>query len=208
VSPLLIAFVGVLLVPVFVATWRTSLLGLSSQGFLMAWLAYRMNPGPLEAGDWLTLGDLVLVRGLGAPLALYAVLRASKAPPRNDVIPANLLSWTITFGLVLVGFSFSESLVPEPGHQQHLVAVAATALLLGFLVLGTQAGPLSQIIGALRVENAIALFELGGARHHAPLAVHLAQIAVVTATLALFPWYLRTLSAAPIPTPGEEPPTL
>jgi len=195
-SPLLMALLGVLLVPLFVATWRTSLLGLSCQGLLMAWIAYRMAPEPSTASEWLTLADLVLVRGLGAPLALYAVLHAQRAPARNDVIPPNLLSWTFALGIVLVAFNFSAALVPEHGQQQILVAVAATGVMLGFLVLATQSGPFSQMIGALRIENAIALFELGGERHHEPLGVQLGQIAVVAMTITLYRWYLKTLTAS------------
>ena len=39
--------------------------------------------------------------------------------------------------------------MPEPGQQQTLVAVSATGLMLGFLVLASQSDPLSQMIGAL-----------------------------------------------------------
>lgn len=209
-SPLLIALLGVLLIPLFVATWRTSLLGLSCQGFLMAWIAYRMGPAPSTVSQWLTLADLVLVRGLGAPLALYWVLRAQNAPARNDVIPPNLLSWALALGIVLLAFNLSQILVPEPGQQQTLVAVSATGLMLGFLVLASQSDPLSQMIGALRIENAIALFALGGERHPEPLGVQLGLILVVALTIALYRFYLKTLSDSPglaVPeTPGE--PTL
>lgn len=193
-SPLLIALLGVLLAPLFIATWRTSLLGLSCQGFLMAWIAYRIGAEPSTANDWLTLADLVLVRGLGAPLALYGVLRAENARPRNDVIPPNLLSWTVALGVVLVAFNFAGLLVAENGDQQTLVGVATSGVMLGFLVLATQSSPFSQMIGALRIENAIALFELGGERRHDPLGVHLGQIAITAMTIALYRWYLETLS--------------
>ena len=208
-SPLLVALLGVLLAPLFVATWRSSLAGLSFQGFLMAWIAYGAGPGPGTPNDWVTLADLVLVRGLGAPLALYGVLRAQNAPARNDVIPPNLLSWTAALGLVLVAFNFSEMLVREPGDQQTLVAVVVASVMLGFLVLATQSDPFSQIEGALRIENAIALLELGGERHREPLGVHLAQMAVVGLTIAFYRWYLATLTA-PTSTPGglPESPTL
>jgi hydrogenase-4 membrane subunit HyfE len=208
-SPLLVALLGVLLVPLFVATWRSSLAGLSLQGLLMAWIAYGAGPAPGTPHDWITLVDLVLVRGLWAPLALYRVLRAQNAPARNDVIPPNLLSWTAALGLVLVAFNFSEMLVREPGDQQTLVAVVVAGILLGFLVLATQSDPFSQMTGALRIENAIALLELGGERHHQPLGVHLAQTAIVGVTIAFYRWYLATLNAAG-PTPGNLPqsPTL
>ncbi len=195
-SPLLVALLGVLLLPLFVATWRTSLAGLSCQGFLMAWIAYRMAP-PVGASDWLTLADLVVVRGLWAPLALFGVLRARNTSARNDVIPPNLLSWASALAMVLLAFTFSEVLVPQSGQQQTLVAVATCGVLLGFLVLATQSGPFSQMVGVLRLENAIALLELGGERRQEALGLRLAQVAVVVLTIALYRGYLTMLTAKP-----------
>lgn len=197
-SPLLIALLGVLLIPLFVATWRTSLLGLSCQGFLMAWIAYRMGPAPSTASEWLTLADLTLIRGLGAPLLLYGVMYSKKAPARNDVIPPNLLSWALALGSILLAFNFSQTLVSEHGQQQTLVAVSAAGVMLGFLVLATQSDPFSQMIGAIRIENAIALFELGGERNQEPLAIQLGQIAVVAMTIAFYRFYLTGLSASSV----------
>ena len=56
--------------------------------------------------------------------------------------------------------------MPVEGNEHSFVAVATAGLLLGLLVLSTQTGPFSQMIGALRIENAIAVFELGGAHDH------------------------------------------
>ena len=209
-SPLLIAFLGVLLVPLFVATWRTSLLGLACQGGLMAWLAFRMGADPRTLDGLITLTDLAVVRGMVAPLILYRVLRAQNLPPRNDVIPPNLLSWTLALGVVLVAFNFSASLVPEYGARRVLVAVATSALMLAFLVLATQSGTFSQIVGALRFENAIALFELGSAPEHAPLGIKVSQGLVVLATVLLYRWYLANLTtASPADSPGAaEGPTI
>lgn len=193
-SPLLIALLGVLILPLFLATWRSSLLGLASQGLLMTLIAYRLHPHPSTAEAWLTLGELAVLRGGVAPLALYAVLRGRNAPSRNDVIPPNLLSWTLALGLVLVAFTFSEQLVPEAGDERTLVAVATAGVLLGFLVLASQSGPFSQMIGALRLENAVALLELGDTRHERSLGVHLALVCVYVATVAFFRWYLATLT--------------
>jgi hydrogenase-4 component E len=194
-SPLLIALLGVLLIPLFVATWRTSLFGLGCQGIVMALVAYRLEPAPSTPGEWLTLVDLGIVRGFAAPLALYTVLRARNAPARNNVIPPNLLSWTLALGMVLMSFSFAELLVSDLGEQRTLVAVASSGVMLGFLVLATQSGPFSQMIGALRVENAIALLELGGERHEAPLGVQVGLLGVFVATIAFFRWYLSALDS-------------
>ena len=194
-SPLLIALLGVLLVPLFLATWRASLVGLASQGVLMTLIAYRLCPHPSTPEEWLTLVDLALVRSVAAPLALYTVLHGRNAPSRNDVIPPNLLSWTVALGLVLVSFSFAEQLVPDSEEQQTLVAVASAGVLLGLFVLASQTAPFSQMIGALRIENAIALLVLGGARQESPLAISLALLGLSLVTLGLFRWYLRTVGA-------------
>jgi hydrogenase-4 membrane subunit HyfE len=191
VSPLLIAFVGVLLVPLFVASWRLSLYGLAAQGLLMAWIHYQVDPALDTAGAWVVMFDLVVVRGLGAPLVLYAVLRSRGATARNDSIAPNLMSWTLALALVFVAFRFGDMLVPVEGSERWFVAGAAAGLLLGLLVLAMQTGPFSQMVGALRIENAIALFELGN-RDHDPW-MQGAQTLILIATVLLFRWYLRTL---------------
>jgi len=193
-NPVLIAFVGVLMVPLFVASWRLSLFGLAVQGLLMAWISYQLDPDLESVSAWVGMFDLVVVRGLGAPLLLYAVLRAQGASARNDVIPPNLMSWTLAVALVLVAFRFADMLVPVEGNEHSFVAGATAALLLGLLVLATQTGPFSQMIGALRIENGIALFELGGGHHE--LAMQIAQTVILIATVLLFRWYLATLPRA------------
>ena len=193
-NPLLIAFVGVLLIPLFVATWRLSLFGLAAQGLLMGWISYQHDPTLDSVGAWVGMFDLVVVRGLAAPLALYAVLRSQQATSRNDVSPPNLMSWTLAIGLVFVAFRFSNMLEPLDGTQHSFIAGATAGLLLGLLVLATQTGPFSQMIGALRIENAIVLFELGGS--HRDLAMQIAQTIILIATVLLFRWYLKNLPRA------------
>jgi len=212
VSPLLVALLGILLLPLFVGSWRTSIFGLGCQGLLMASIAHRLEPNPSSAQDFVLLADLAIVRGLLVPFAFYAVLRARNTPARNDVIPPNLLSWTVALSLVLASFSFAEVLVPEAGEQRTLVAVATAGILLGFLVLATQSDPLSQMIGALRIENAIALLELGGKRTEPPLGLQLALLAVFLTTVAYFRFYLNVLGSAEpsasVGTSESEGPTL
>ena len=190
-SPLLISFVGVMLLPLFVASWRLSCLGLAVQGLLMAWISYQLDPAMSTAASWVQMFDLFLVRGLAAPIALYAALRAQRASPRHDVIPPNLMSWTLAIGLVFVAFRFADMLVPTEGNEHSFVAGATAGVLLGLLVLATQTGPFSQMIGALRIENGIAFFELG--THERPLAMSIAQTVILIAMVLLFRWYLRTL---------------
>lgn len=193
-SPLLIAFVGFLLVPLFVASWRLSLFALAMQGLLMAWISYQLDPSLDSTFAWVRMFDLVAVRGLGAPIALYAVLRSQRASARHDVIPPNLMSWTLAIALVVVAFRFADMLVPIEGNERAFVAGATAGLLLGLLVLATQTGPFSQMVGALRIENGIAFFELAATDN--PLAMQIAQTLILIATVLLFRWYLRTLPRA------------
>jgi hydrogenase-4 membrane subunit HyfE len=190
---LLVALLGVLLLPLFFATWRASLFGLACQGALIASIVHGFDHAPTTATAWLALIDLVVVRGLAAPLALYTVLRAQRAAPRSDVTPPNLLTWTLALALVLISFTFSDFLVNEPGEQQTLVAVATAGVLLGFLVLAAQSGPFSQMVGVVRIENAIVLLERGVGSHEEPLGVQLGLAAVFIATVAFFRWYLSYL---------------
>ena len=195
-SPLLVALLGVMVLPLFVATWRTSLLGLACQGLLMSLLASRLHSDTdAGAGGWLVQVDLAIIRGLLVPLSLYWLLSARKTPSRSDVIPPNLLSWTLALAIVLGSFSFSEVMVPAPGDQRTLVAVAAAGVLLGFLVLANQSGPFAQIVGALRIENGVALLELGEQRHLLPWGIKLALLLAFALTVLVFRNYLAGLPA-------------
>jgi hypothetical protein len=84
-------------------------------------------------------------------------------------------------------------LVPVEGAGHSFVAGASAAVLLGLLVLSTQTGPFSQMVGVLRIENGIAMFELGG--HHDP-AMQIAQTVILISTILMFRWYLKTLPRA------------
>ncbi|HKO89623.1 MAG TPA: hypothetical protein VJU61_00630 [Polyangiaceae bacterium] len=193
-SPLLVCLLAALLIPLFVATWRASLLGLAFQGLIMAGVALPEFSAKAPAHAWLTLFDLGVARGLLLPLALYTVLRVRAAPSRNEVIPPNLFSWTMALGMVLVAFNFSEALVSEPGEPQTLVAIAIAGVLLGFLVLASAASPFSQMVGVLRIENSIALLELSG-EQRASLGMRFALLSIFLTTLAFFRWYLVSLES-------------
>ena len=105
---LLVAFLAVLIAPLLVATWRTSLLGLGLQGVLMTAIALERGWEPTPAGIVL-LADLLLLRGYVVPRYLYGILRRQETPRRTDVIPANLFSWTLAGALVLLSFRFADA---------------------------------------------------------------------------------------------------
>lgn len=205
-SGVLIAFEIVLLLPLFIGTWRISLLGLSCQGFLMAWIAFHHGLH-LSLDSAVELVDLVVLRAIAGPALLYVVLLRQNAPRRNDVLAPNLLSWAMALALVLVAFRVADVLVTTEGDAQTWVGVAASALLLGLLVLGTRTGVFSQMVGALRIENAIALFELADA-HHSSVGVRMGQTAVYLASIALFRWYLVHLAGEAEAPASPHPPAL
>lgn len=199
----LLALMMVMLVPLFVGTWRVSLLGLSAQGFLMTWIAFR-HGFHADAASIVELVDLLVVRAIVGPLVIHRELSRQKATPRNDLIAPNLLSWAVALGLLLVAFRFADAVVPIEGEAQTLVAVAVAALLVGLLVLSTRPSTFSQVIGVLRIEDAIALFELGDERAHVPLAIRAAQTAVLLASIFFFRWYLAHAGDVPATSHEQE----
>lgn len=195
-SPLMAALLAAFLIPLFIASWRISLLGLSCQGLLMAWMAFRKDPDPISINGFLTMADLALIRGISLPIALYSVLRSQSTPYRINVISANLLSWTLSLGIVLLAFNFSELLADGQGEARNVLAIVATGVMLGFQILATpSAGIFSQLIGVLYIENAIGFLEQGSVAGPEPIAVRLAQISVVAMTFLLYRWYLMTLQS-------------
>jgi hydrogenase-4 component E len=203
---LLIAFLVVLVTPLLTASWRLSLVGLGLQGLLMAAMVAERGWTPSFAGVVLLL-DLLVLRTWFIPRHLFAIMGGLGGPGRRDVIPANLLSWTLAGALVLVGFRFAALVHPEGGVASTHVAVATSGLLLGMLVLATQTSTFGQIIGVLRVEFAIALFELGSGPE-LDLPVQLGVGAVLLLTVLTLGSFLRRLGASdPAPRPAPEPGT-
>jgi hydrogenase-4 component E len=189
VTYLLVVFLLVVVGPLFIATWRTSLIGLGLQGLVLtAILAQRgWHPSPAAA---VLLVDLVVLRSWFVPRYLYGILSRQGRPRRNDVIPANMLSWTLAGALVIVAFHFGDLVAPGGGVASTHLAVATASLLLGLLVLGSENTTFSQITGVLRIENAIALFELSAA-HDLPLPIQLGVTGILLATVLLFGRFLR-----------------
>jgi hydrogenase-4 membrane subunit HyfE len=198
-NELYFAFLAALVAPLLIASWRTSLAGLSAQGILMAWMVVRHEP--LDSPHTLlSFVDAGLVRGVLVPILLYRVMADRHAPERNDVIPPNMISWTVAGVLIAVAFSFARRVLP--GDESPLaLATATSALLLGLFVLSTQTGPFSQAIGVLRIENAIAFFELGSGQEM-PLSIHGGLVVVFVLTAVLLARYLRWLSEPPPPEPA------
>lgn len=191
-STALVVFVLVLLAPLFLASWRVSLLGLAGQGAILAGVAYQRD-GVATVADAIRLIDLGLVRAVLVPLALYQVMAARRTTARNDVIAPSLVSWALAVIAVLVAFRFAARM-PLAEAERPFIAVGAAALLLALLVLASSERVFSQAVGVFRLENAIAVFELARPEPDADPAVRGALAAILVVTLGLTRWYLRRLS--------------
>ena len=196
-TSLVIAFVVVLLVPLFVANWRTSLFGLALQGVLLYAIAARIEGPERSIESVVTFVDLIVVRALIAPGVLYRVLHSRSARERV-VLPPNMLAWTAAIGLVILAFRVSSALVPADGDDRTLVGAVASAVFLGFLVLASRVGVFSQVMGALRIENAVALFELSNGPHAGSVGIHIAETALAVTSIGLFGWYLARMAPSPV----------
>lgn len=204
---LLVAFLAATFAPLLVATWRTSLLGLCVQGLLLT--AVSIERGwPTSASGAVLLADLLLLRSWFVPRYLYETLRRQEAARRRDVLPASLLTWMIAGTLIFVAFEFAARVCPRGGDEATHVAVATAALLLSFLLLATEKRTFGLVVGALQLENAIALFELSG-EHALPLLVQLGVSGVLLLTVLTFAAFVRHLRAEPTdaggPAPGSTP---
>jgi hydrogenase-4 membrane subunit HyfE len=110
--------------------------------------------------------------------------------------------------LVLLAFRFAFTVLPSDTTAATHLAVAASGVLLGLLVLATQDSAFGQIVGFLRIENAIALFELGSTEQ-LPAAVQAALAAVFLLTVLTLALFLQRLAGvAGDPPLTEAPPTI
>ena len=190
---LLITLLVVMVLPLLTSSWRLNLVGLGLQGLLMT-AVVAQHGWNFSLPSLLLLLDLLVLRTWFVPRHLFATMREQGGPDRRDAIPANLLSWTIAGALVLVGFRFAVMLHPAGGVMTTHVAVATSGLLLGLLVLATQTSTFGQVLGLLRVEYAIALFELA-AGSEPGLPVQLGVTAVLFLSVLTLGGFLRTLGA-------------
>jgi hydrogenase-4 membrane subunit HyfE len=120
-------------------------------------------------------------------------MRAEAAPRRGDAVLPNMLSLTTVAVLVGLSFRLAGHLDPGGSSSQTSVAVAVSALLLGLFTLATQTGVFTQVVGALCIENAIALLELGREGSSTPLPIELGLAAVFLLSACLYALYVRWL---------------
>lgn len=188
---LLFAYFLALALPLFVRNWRVALGGLRVQALAMAgilWLhGLHGAPGPIIA-----LIDMLLFRALFAPWYLKKMAIERGVARAFDLIPANLLVWTIAAILLLAAFGFSATLAGEYSSAITHLGVACSGVLVALLILATQRAPLGQAIAALTLENGVALFELH-AHHHVEWGVQLGMALVYVLSVVTLALLVRRL---------------
>ncbi len=119
----------------------------------------------VSAGGVVLLLDLLVLRTWFVPRHLYAIMRRLGGPGAAATSSRPTCSpgpWPARWCWSRSGSR--RSIHPEGGVMRRRTSRWPTSgLLLGLLVLGTQSSTFGQIIGVLRVEYAIALFELASA---------------------------------------------
>lgn len=195
-SPVLALLLCMYLIPLFISGWRVALASLAAQGFLLAWIAFSANPHLEETEAWLSIVDTLFLRGIALPLSLYAPLHGQNMPFRVGVLEPNILSWILVLGSVLLAFNFSALLASPSGVERFPIAVVASGILLGLLVLSTRTGMFGQMIGLIFIENAITLFELTMRSHAEPVGIHAGLMVIMALTIALYRWFLSMQSEA------------
>jgi hydrogenase-4 membrane subunit HyfE len=208
VTYLLAGFALALAAPLLLGGWRLALLGLSAQALLVAaMLAPELGAGGGEGAlaAAVALLDVVAVRALVLPGLLGRVARRTGAPAALDLLPGNAIAWGLGGGVVLLGASFGARVAP-PGDTWAAVhlAVSASQVLLGLLILSFQQAPLGQAIGALTVENGVLVLEAGSS-HHLSAGVQAGVAAVLVGFVLLSSGFVRrSLDPAAAPAPGGE----
>ncbi len=188
---LLFAYFLALCLPLFIRSWHAALTGLRIQAIAMAamlWLhGLHMEPTPIIA-----LVDLLLFRAIFAPWYLKKMATERGVAKAFDLIPANLLVWTLAAILIMASFGFSTTLVGQFSRSLTHLGVACCGVLLALLILATQRAPLGQAMAVLTLENGISLFELH-AHHHMEWVAQLGLTFVYLLTVLTMALLVRRL---------------
>jgi len=178
-------------IPIFFASWRLMLASLGVQTLVLALVTLQHSHDLRHAFAAFELG---VVRGVFVPTYLAYVARSSRTASQLEVLPGNLLHWTLAFALVVGSATFAAEVSLADVPRAFDVAASASEVLIGLFILSTQRQPLGQAIGALSLENGVVFLETRGA-HHLEVPVQVG-IAVMFLILVLqLGWFLRRLGA-------------
>ncbi len=189
---LFIAYVAAFLLPMLFHSWRVAVIGLGFQGILLGMICIATHE--LSSSIILEAICLFAIRGTLVPWVLFQRMRGHELPANFSLINKSLWQWILAVLLVVLAFMFG-SRMSEGGTSEALqVGVAASAILVGLLVLANQTHPLGQIVGLLTFEGGLTLVELLSP-HAMPLPVYAMVSLVFVAFLLTSGQYLTKLVA-------------
>ena len=184
------------LTPVFFGKVRMAPFWLTLQALALAWIGAIHHPdGSLHT--LFTVGEVVLVRGLIAPILLGRAIRLRNETDA-DLMPSNLFTWAIAIALAVLAFDFGGAVA---GDVQALAfGVVGVMAAISLLILSTNNAPAAQLVALLFMENAIAVFESMLPRPW-PVPVHGMLTLVYLGTVGVGSW----LVGQPDPKPSAVP---
>jgi len=156
----LVLYCLLLLLSIFSASWRISIaaLGLQAVGMGSYFVAAQHD---INWHHTVVLAELFIVRGIGVPWVLTHRFRRAKVPRFIDLIPANLLHWTVAAFYVAFAYLAARELASDDYRNTMLVGAAFSAIALGMLALSSQNEIPGQLISVLTIENGMTLFVIG-----------------------------------------------
>lgn len=204
-SHLYVAFVAAVVIPLMFQSWRVALIGLGVQGLLLGAIVSSHNH-LMSAQLVFEYGYLFVLRGVVLPVYFFRHHGKHKVHDDFVLIRKNLFGWMVAGSLVCLAFIFSQALSPENVEEAALVGTAATALLIGMLILSNQADTFGEIIGLFTIESGISLIELLSP-HAIPFPVHIGIACVFVLLMLTCGKYLEPFSTelADISSASSEP---
>jgi len=145
------------------------------------------------------------VRGVFLPW--FLLKHHGKHVPHDDfvLIRTNLFQWLTAGALVGLAYIFSDTLCHDNAEEAAQMGTAATAILIGMLILSQQTDPLGMVIGLFTIEGGFTLVELLSP-HAIPFPVHVGIVSVFVGLILTCGKYLGANGVQPrtIVTPSNE----
>jgi hydrogenase-4 membrane subunit HyfE len=200
---LFIAYVAVCLLPLLFHSRRVAVLGLGMQGLLLG-LILAAHHHPWSSQLVFEYASLFLIRALFLPWYLFRSMQGGEMAGDFSVLPKNLVHWTIALLLLVGAFTLGGKLSPGDPLEALQVGTASGSILIGLLVLASQAHPLGQVIGLFMLEGGITLVELLSP-HPMPFPVSIGvSLVFVVLVLTCGQYLRRLLSLSAIPEKVED----
>ncbi|HLE13070.1 MAG TPA: hypothetical protein VI754_17580 [Bacteriovoracaceae bacterium] len=169
---------------IFISSWRLAFITLAVQFFISATILFSFE-GIETISSQVQFVDLVLVRSLAAPLGTIWLLKKFNFKAEFDVIPANLVSWTLAISIIVVGYWCGQVIYPQRFQQAGFFGTATASILLGIYILANQRSIVGQIIGILIFEAGIILLE-AFSKHQEAFFIQIGFAVVFLWTITLF----------------------